>query len=428
MKIQVSWEDSQPRIILSNKDKEITFSHFQQINAISDLPHVLGISEEVSKIRIRLQNSGQTKCYSHARNKALGDALKYSPTKFIKHFNRLMFKTFIAEQHDVKVLSKLCYDKKGSTVSLSYRLFNMFKKTEDKIMQCNKDGIIHIAPLVMVTNKTPAELKTILGKGLWKSLCSNSLHRNKLIAMAYFNANGSAQQPHDRQKEAMVKVISDANQVASTVLKKYNSLGRFSVTEDNTDFIYFTKHYRGKYTNARVFGELAHLIRDTNRMGAAIGVKVKLDWSIRRIKEEHDRLVKRAAALQSSPEPLEWLMKLPDELKQFQHNGFKATLLMSPASISAEGLAMSHCVGTLYKQEVIDGRYLVFSITDESGERYSTLGCRFYPENNRVVFDQNYKKFNQRVDNEEVEKLALTVVESYRKIFKPEGTINAITN
>lgn len=78
------------------------------------------------------------------------------------------------------------------------------------VRQLERDGLMHLYPLVLNFKKSPEKLKERFGKSLWKKLASNSFTRN-----SFFCKYSSLFTLHDSQTLSKILVIP------STILK-YN--------------------------------------------------------------------------------------------------------------------------------------------------------------------------------------------------------------
>jgi hypothetical protein len=73
---------------------------------------------------------------------------------------------------------------------------------------------------------------------------------------------------------------------------------------------------------------------------------------------------------------------------------------------------MHHCV-SVYRDQVEDGEYLVYSIHSSLGDKYATLGVRIsHDEDGKrgYLIDQCYQSYNREVDDPSVFTLSLKVI------------------
>lgn len=339
----------------------------------------------VSIMKIELESDYLT---PHKDNIRFTKHYGVSPGAVKKIFHQLMNCAFL-DNLDKELVKKLCVDRYGNgKFSLNPSKVNSLIQNYELVQQCKKDGILNITPFVLRYSMTPKELKEYFGSELWKSLCKNTLYRNKLVCPS----------KHDIATPDSVKL---RNKVASSVYKNLNPIGYY------LDFAqWYTKYCKGKYGNKREITSWLHLFQVTDKT-----VNVQ-NWSPRRLKEEHARKYSKGK--------FNWLSSttLPLEL---EHKNFKAKLLESKFEVAQEGTEMQHCVAG-YAPRCEAGNYAVYSITKD-GEKYSTLGLSKYSTQirsfagGRIIseryycVDQHYMKQNKVVQDEEAKELADKIIE-----------------
>lgn len=304
---------------------------------------------------------------------------------------------------------------------------------ESEAEQAVKDGIRNIAPLIIALQKTPKELKEYLGKSLWKSLCKNSYTRNLLIARRYIRSL-DYRAGTDKDKIELIVIL---NKFPSTVISKrtvfeFNSVGLYCLKVLKEQFkIPYCKIDTGN--NHRIRNEVVSTVRDTIYELNQDGVEVKLDWSYRRFKEEHEKIIKNRAERYKRQEEARKekfkLLKTVDirtlhkKLDMIEFNGVKATPLTSFDAVRQEGDDMHHCVGG-YAERCAMGEYVVYSLVAVDGTR-STLGISvrntelvqtavqkvLNPNKTKYTFNQHYLACNQPVQDKDVLTCATKVVE-----------------
>jgi len=314
------------------------------------------------------------------RNKVVQEALQCSSPVLYKMFNKMQYKHFVVPYKDF--LMKLAY-KPGR---IDIHALSLIKKHEGILNQSKKDGLWNIMPLIMKTGKTPQEMKKEYGNK-WKVLANNSLHKNKVVASYPCDGDfaGIAHVP--------TSLLTSTNTGSST-LSMLN---------------FYTSNCKGYWGNDKKIREVSLLLRDTDLLLGQINKMLNFKWSLRRVKEEHDKAVAEINARKFSPEIFESVKEIP--VKEFQYSGYTAALLQSPLDIANEGAAMGHCVAG-YSNNVRDGEYLVYSITKD-GERSSTLGINVMIQRERkgaythptgkdtfvkdFSISQHYGKYNRKV-------------------------------
>ena len=318
--------------------------------------------------------------FKHAENKAIGDILGVNEAIFKKHYNALMYKVLCANYG--KEVLNLCYNGYGLKYVLLHRVISNY----DKIKQVQKNGLHNLVPVVMMTGKTPFELKQEMKAHVWKNITRNTKNRNKLIfaPLAY--------------SSSMEDICYRVN-IPSTILE-------YCPRVEEKLAIFIVKEMKGNYKNRKMFRELLNLARDADFALRNIGKEINPNWSIRRVKEEHDKAIKEYNAKIYSNDNFMWSENIK---KEYTIGNFKATFLNSKADIANEGQEMHHCVA-FYAEESSQGKYVVFSIT-ENGNRYSTLGLTRNIITGKVQFQQHYKKCNAEVDSGEAVELSKIIIE-----------------
>lgn len=346
------------------------------------------------------------KYYDEKVNKAFTKALGITPSKFKGIWNSVMLSVWvdpIKEQvYRYAFERNLAWHNNKNHLQLLWR-------AKDLVLQCEADGNHHIAPFVWAFQRPPQELKKILGKGLWKRLCKNSLSRNLCIAkhleVWYFDSL-LVGDPYEQKKN-----IEVLNLFPSRALKwgrvRLDNLGLWAAKQ--------SKHHQ--WDNLK-YGRLVHLAVDTRRMANSLGEPFSFEWSAEEMEERHGRYTRLRLSGQYSKTPFEVLKDNP--LKELHgRGGWTAHLLMSPYEVAEEGRAMRHCVAS-YLGNVSRGEYLVYSIRKD-GKRSSTLGVRLEKrsEGDRWTAHQHYGLANKIVPHDE-EQFGLQVVAELRSRLSGE--------
>jgi hypothetical protein len=330
------------------------------------------------------------------QNKEIADALKGSRTQLFAHFNALQKKVFIAPVYEI--IKKIAYSRNMWAANNIARI----NQNKDILLQAYKDKQYNILPILNYTGESPKDLKAKY-KNVWKNVTSNSLRKNIAIAKVIST----------RSEEETIKIF--ASNLPSTLLrmKEINYL--------NVDAIqYLANNFKGEWNNkhkmiteGRYFQEMAKMAKDQ-------GKDVSTKWSVRRVKEEHDKLVVTANKKKYSTVPFIHLKDF--KVKQIEHEGYVATLLESPYDIYAEGSYMGHCVG-MYSSYVASDNYLVYSVT-KNGERSSTIGINITKherdvetvtgteaiKTNHYTLQQQYGRFNKTVTDVHEKEIANLLV------------------
>lgn len=324
------------------------------------------------------------------------------PAVAMKHVNALAYKLFVAPIGNKHVKKfALNFRKKGK---IDKGAINNLQIVKSKLDQLDQDGIYNLAPFVYARNATPEELRKKFGKGSWKSICKNSFTRNKYLS-------------HRQIDEWTV----DHSKISSAVLRESKGI-------EPEVMLLVSNACKGKLSDVKLMNDTTIQIRDMIRMYNSMNddsFKINTNWSLRRIKEEHDAaVIKMRTYLQKKDEAInivefEYNDFYPSEFTVEDAPDFKAVLLRNGAEVVAEGELMGHCVGG-YAPYCRTGTYVVYSIRDANGCNYATLGLhRFYSyskEYKYVQFQQCYKRFNIEVDNEQVPVLYSKLIDKINEI------------
>lgn len=316
------------------------------------------------------------KPYSKQVYQTFTSKFKVKPKIFVNIINKLHYKV-LAKGLNKSVLHSICYSgpfKRHLDIPSNYR------DVKPLVLQCVRDGISNVAPLVAVTGMEPAALKSNLGKGLWKKYCKRSLTANTIVSHTI----------RDRTVEDPIEALKELYLIPITFLKyseyKYSTyrsvIGRILRQER-------------KSTALSEYRDIYQIVQDTHQMAEDLGEKVNPDWSLKRFKEEHERLalLQLEGSFSSEKFSSETYMRLPEV---FKGSLGVARLLTSELEVAKEGRIMHHCVGG-YASSCTGGIYAVYHISDKLGGE-STLGLRCgeaYKDMSSVWrFNQHYSHNN----------------------------------
>jgi hypothetical protein len=263
------------------------------------------------------------------------------------------------------------------------------------LKQALEDSQDNLIPIIFYTKKPPKILEDEFGKGSWKALCKNTKTRNRYIAEILYHTFA-----HD--KGELLKVLV---QTPSSLLKVFKR----SYSVDGDFLKYATKYLKGSWGNKREITRVWHTFRDTRRLSAQLTLRMPLNLLPRNLQKHHDLLSERILARRYSPDIFSWISNYP---LYFEDSGLSANVLKSPQEIASEGAAMHHCVGS-YAEVVYNKKYLVISIKDSSGERYSTLGLSVHADGFKK--DQHYKRYNSPANEEAVVNFANYIIRELNK-------------
>ena len=361
------------------------------IGAPVEEPKLLGLTEELKK-----KASPYAAAYAKAFNKEVYTLLGLPSKKFLGIVNGKFYEAFVKDIPK-KVRSNFCIDFSGKPchkmVEVINSIYPLMKETYD-------DGNMHILPFVIAFKKTPAELRKAFGKGLWKTIANNTLHRNK-IWVNYVRRN----RPSDRCISSTIISAAKASRFIPTTLLKYASTSPYSLP-------YLALHCKGSWSNARLMYSQINNFEGVERMlrhlDREYDGKRLLKMSPQRLSEEHERLVVLVNAKKASDANFQWLKT--SSLTSFGYDGYEVELLDSELKIVEEGQAMHHCVAA-YSSSCARGEYVVFSVKKD-GKRYRTLGMHRSLEG-LLRFNQHYKSCNAEVDCEIAKQIPYYIIQTF---------------
>lgn len=315
--------------------------------------------EETEAVKQRKDNYNAK--YAKLKNEAIFKYTRVPQKEFLKLINGKMFEAFVKPIPELIKL-KLCFGRN----KLSMDKVNKVIKALPLLSQAYADKQTNILPFILHTNKSPKELKEMLGKGLWKRVCSNTFSRNKAI----IEASSVNHWMHLGEfSPAFKKELTHLVTVPTSLLK----YGGYSSNTIN----WLKTNCKGIWNRPADIKRQADFFIDTARMiaqeteGDQTEIQVKmLNWSVKRVNDEHEAATKRIFNKRFSKDRYHWADLVP--IGPFMYEGYLVTPLFDSYSIAEEGEAMQHCVGS-YAYQSQRGDYLVLSVTKD-GERHSTIG------------------------------------------------------
>lgn len=232
----------------------------------------------------------------------------------------------------------------------NFAVSNYFKRI-DSIEQLEKDKMENMIPFIIALDLNVKSLRSKIGKGLWKSLLRNSLKRNQRICQLL----GMRNFYEVRDKVKHVELI-----------KKLNSVGNFPKNIKITGPKALMCSRLLDYSNNLKVKERdldEGIIIDCINMFDQQGIAFNQNWSMNRVKREHDE-ISRVIAERKIQERHKNLHK---EFKNVE--GIKddilpdgCSILRTPHLLALEGLEMGHCVSS-YSQSCESGSSIVIKST-----------------------------------------------------------------
>ena len=295
-------------------------------------------------------------------------------------------------------------------------------KIKDLLEQTEKDGQKNIQPWVFHSEKSPADLKKFFGKKLWKRICAQSYTRNRAMAKLCASSRfvWSHETVSDKEKESLKTLMEFPSELLrrgfnSPLILDKEGLTAFRLNEKPASW------WNGPCPDRSSLKITTVTIRDTVRMASQLNEDVNWDWSARKWNEKHDEFTKMIERKRYSPEPFEWLGKVRGKPPELCHKGFTAQFIDNAYDVRTEGIEMNHCVSG-YAASCSNMRYMVYSIRDSEGKRYSTLGVNI----NRgtgilsAKFSQHYMNSNKIVESEEAREFAEIIVKAVQDWIKSD--------
>lgn len=325
---------------------------------------------------------------------------KYGKTVW-KRWDKLMNREWLQPIQPVKEL--FLY---RNTKALDVYVVQEMRKRLPVINQVVEDRQENLVHICAVTGKLPQELKPILGKSLWKSLCNNSKTRNILISQQLCKIG-----IYDRKLDDLKFELLSLQNTPSTLLKKGITLPCMKCAKD----ILNIKKY--KDITKQDIHYICDLFCDTKSMFDQEGMEFNFDWSYKRLKEEHDKVSEIILLRQYTKDKFKCIIDNPtlyiNELVS-ECGKYKACILDSPYALKEEGNSMKHCIGSyVYRVESMD--CIMYSIRDiETDERISSLQINL--QTTPIRAGQHYGYANSKISNEAVIKLKNELVEKYGQI------------
>ena len=255
-------------------------------------------------------------------------------------------------------------------------------ENEPIVREVLADGLDNIASLVAVLGKTPAELRMVFGKSLWRKLSNNSKSRNYLICKMILSQERYNPRESDEERLGNIKDnLLFLSTLPSGVLRvvDYFSLDEFKYAYDKILRGRSVREQvgtlRGSVAYCNILGDLRSLVdifKDTKRMSGMLNLPFNPEWSEKTLKNKHDEYMSIYEEGRFSKEPFSCVEKLQGK-ETFNSKGVVAKLIKSAYDLNVEGREMKHCVSS-YSNLVGEGQYIVYSII--SKEQRSTLGIR----------------------------------------------------
>lgn len=351
-------------------------------------------------------------------------------TQAVPLFNKIMYARVIGhyEHH-----SSLYRSRRGRIILGRFKSVAAMAEVLDEAVY---DGNKHLTPFIAFHKETLPEIRSRYGKGLWKKLCKNSYSRNLAIIRMMEKLSYRDYNPDD--DNSVRKLVSELNEIPSTALNLRHNRGDLDAAKC---IVWAKKHLNrpyGQKTEGRISiqgvenKEFTFIsVFDACIMARQYGLFFSFDWSLRRMKDEHDRIdieAKRIsrerteryaaeAALRKEKWAIDVVKAQSVDLAQiypqveWELDGVTAKLLTTYDQVQKEGDEMHHCVWS-YAKDAMSGCYVVVHLSGDGEE--STLGVSMREDGGVLKFSeqQHYREYNQIVKSEIHKNLAKSVIES----------------
>lgn len=311
-------------------------------------------------------------------------------TDFLKALRDKAYAHFI-NRFDSELITQFCCCFDDSRMFnqkklIPYRLEN-YHNCLEIIEQLKDDELTHLLPFVLAFSEDPQALKQRFGKGLWKKLSANTKtrnlsllnaaemvaifkHKRHLIDKENFRANINIhQQKHTVdgfdffQKEIEV-AIRQLYTLKTGLLNNHTFIKKLQFRA-NFDMFHWANKV-AKVTNTSSVEEMFRLFEHTMTY-----TQVNPNWSLKRMKKEHDDGVQRANATR-----VKELSKKQD-IPLFPHDFTKQLgkvsikLLNCEYDYALEAMEMNHCLYDVYWNMAQDKCIVSFSL--ESPTQRTTI-------------------------------------------------------
>lgn len=218
-------------------------------------------------------------------------------------------------------------------------VLNRWALARDHVRQVEADGIGHVGPMLLLHARDVSGSRAMIGKALWKNIHNSTVyvnaHRMRLVL--------SFSMPLDQVMQFPAGNLRGAIKVAQYW---------------NGEHLPYAARNATKEIPVR---EVTTLLRDHLRMGGDFNP----DWSINRLRKEHDRRVVEQKVHGASDVP--WA-----DPWEFETKGYRFELLRSNRDFAVESAQQRHCVQS-YASAAFSGREIVMRIT---GKERATCSWR----------------------------------------------------
>lgn len=387
MKISI---DVDNRVMTIGKATFTREHHFN--SAISFALHVIRKNAlldeyEDALLRVKMNHPNPTA-------KAVGEVLGISAAKLFKTYNALQYKCFI---QPIEKYARYVSRPRGKISTQWQERILKNKSICDELLNDNLDKLI---PICCLVERTPAQCKELLGKGLWKRLCKLSPTKIGLIAnvvSTYIEYNS---------QESIKDVIDHLLPLKHRVLRIVSSQAHTFFT--TRDFV-MLKWYNDNFAYRIIGRDLKtscnnwfNLYDDTKRMARQLQREFNPQWNPDDMLIAHNRYVaeshNRKNAEQSILFETEYgcYKDLQRAISEFDSEQYKCVAFRTPKCMLEEGSEQNHCIGSYNLDMHHRDNTVLFKLQTSEGKTYSCV--QLVKTLNQWQINQHYKKYNAAVD------------------------------
>ena len=157
----------------------------------------------------------------------------------------------------------------------------------EELWQAERDGLQNLMPLIILFQKSPKELKALLGKAAWKKLASNAKTRNRAICLL-------AGKRCEKNEDVLADMVRFLTTIETSVIRYFLgwdfeiSQGLYPLSRE----LITAARQSGTYAQEDIENHL-RLYRDTAAPLDFENRRCNPVWSNKRLRREHDRAIRR---------------------------------------------------------------------------------------------------------------------------------------
>lgn len=261
-------------------------------------------------------------------------------------------------------------------------LYYNLVKNYDNVKQTADDDMHQITPFLVQSEDLDAStLRSKLGRARWRRLLKTSVARSRMYSQV-FQMVGNRGYPAELF-DRLEKIPSCCLSLLSPSFMKSTTYGAILHLSNNPSTYGLGSRKMDLTDRYHIVSQLRrdwNIIGDTRIMAVQLGATFNPNWSLNRMKREHDNYTQVINAQRHSPEPF-----CNPDIHTIEGRGLSVTFtrLNSPFLIAEEGREMRHCVGS-YALRAGSGQYSVYKVECPELDVRATLGLTHTSE--RMVY------------------------------------------